>query len=223
LGSNLSRWAFSTLGFYGGGRNTKPSTRVAFEQICCCLLRCRCGRRSAGGSQALCFFSPTETEQGKGERMRGLLGRRRPPPPLPLFPAAKRRAHPPASLLARISRLLPDSRLLRLLLLLAVLSLVPPAFFHLRLRRFHRVRLRTRPLSRFDVFLGGCGTYLSLLRCRCGRGSAGGSRARRWCARTAGTPPTRSPIRYVGKATTTSFDQFAPDSWRIFLLPFLLR
>ncbi|TVU25942.1 hypothetical protein EJB05_28465 [Eragrostis curvula] len=75
--------------------------------------------------------------------MRGLLGRRRQPPPLPLFPGAKRPAQPAASLLVgRISRLLPANRLLRLLLLLAVLSLVPPVFFHLRLRRFHRMRER---------------------------------------------------------------------------------
>ncbi|RCV37700.1 hypothetical protein SETIT_8G083900v2 [Setaria italica] len=74
--------------------------------------------------------------------MRGLLGRRRQPPPLPLFPAAKRSSAPASLLFARLSRLLPASRLLRLLLLLALLSLVPPAFFHLRLRRFHRMRER---------------------------------------------------------------------------------
>jgi len=72
--------------------------------------------------------------------MRGLLGRRRQPPPLPLFPAAKRSSAPASLLFARLHRLLPASRLLRLLLLLALFSLVPPAFFHLRLRRFHRVR-----------------------------------------------------------------------------------
>ncbi|XP_062198173.1 glycerophosphodiester phosphodiesterase GDPD4-like isoform X2 [Phragmites australis] len=78
--------------------------------------------------------------------MRGFLGlrsHRRQPPPLPLFPTAKRPSQPAASLLlAPLSRLLPASRLLRLLLLLAVLSLAPPAFFHLRLRRFYRMRER---------------------------------------------------------------------------------
>ncbi|KAG2561180.1 hypothetical protein PVAP13_8KG147800 [Panicum virgatum] len=74
--------------------------------------------------------------------MRGLLGRRRQPPPLPLFPAAKRSSAPASPLFARLHRLLPASRLLRLLLLLALFSLVPPAFFHLRLRRFHRMRER---------------------------------------------------------------------------------
>ncbi|KAL6658148.1 hypothetical protein ACP70R_003734 [Stipagrostis hirtigluma subsp. patula] len=75
--------------------------------------------------------------------MRGLLpGRRRQPPPLPLFPAAKRASSPASLLLARLTRLLPASRLLRLLLVLALVSLVPPAFFHLRLRRFHRMRER---------------------------------------------------------------------------------
>ncbi|CAL4981659.1 unnamed protein product [Urochloa decumbens] len=74
--------------------------------------------------------------------MRGLLGRRRQPPPLPLFPGAKRSSAPASLLFARLRRVLPASRLLRLLLLLALLSLVPPAFFHLRLRRFHRMRER---------------------------------------------------------------------------------
>ncbi|KAL6660768.1 hypothetical protein ACP70R_001803 [Stipagrostis hirtigluma subsp. patula] len=79
--------------------------------------------------------------------MRGLLpGRRRQPPPLPLFPAAKRASSPASLLLSRLARLLPASRLLRLLLVLALVSLVPPAFFHLRLRRFHRVR-PPRPLQ----------------------------------------------------------------------------
>ncbi|KAL5204459.1 hypothetical protein ABZP36_009330 [Zizania latifolia] len=72
--------------------------------------------------------------------MRRLLGQGRQPPPLPLFPAAKR-ASPPATS-ALLGRLLPANRLLRLLLLLAALSLVPPAFFHFRLRRFHRMRDR---------------------------------------------------------------------------------
>ncbi|GJN28250.1 hypothetical protein PR202_gb16354 [Eleusine coracana subsp. coracana] len=73
--------------------------------------------------------------------MRGLLGRRRLPPPLPLFPTAKRATQPAMSrILAKINRFLPASRLLRLLLLLAVLSLIPPVFFHFRLRRFHRMR-----------------------------------------------------------------------------------
>ncbi|KAK1646419.1 hypothetical protein QYE76_064224 [Lolium multiflorum] len=74
--------------------------------------------------------------------MRGLLGLGRQPPPLPLFPAAKR-ASPYATLLRSLRRCLPASRLLRLLLLLAALSLVAPVFFHLRLRRFHRMRERT--------------------------------------------------------------------------------
>ncbi|KAM3293814.1 hypothetical protein ACQJBY_037005 [Aegilops geniculata] len=74
--------------------------------------------------------------------MRGLLGLGRQPPPLPLFPAGKR-ASPAATLLLRLRRLLPSSRLFRLLLLLAALSLVPPAFFHFRLRRFNRVRERS--------------------------------------------------------------------------------
>ncbi|KAL6868323.1 hypothetical protein ACP4OV_015168 [Aristida adscensionis] len=75
--------------------------------------------------------------------MRGLLpGRRRQPPPLPLFPTAKRASTPATPLLARLGRLLPASRLLRLLLVLALLALLPPAFFHLRLRRLHRVRER---------------------------------------------------------------------------------
>ncbi|CAL4994252.1 unnamed protein product [Urochloa decumbens] len=74
--------------------------------------------------------------------MRGLLGRRRQPPPLPLFPGAKRSSAPASLLFVRLRRILPASRLLRLLLLLALLSLVPPAFFHLRLRRFHRMRER---------------------------------------------------------------------------------
>nr|CAB3489589.1 unnamed protein product [Digitaria exilis] len=74
--------------------------------------------------------------------MRGLLGRRRQPPPLPLFPTAKRSSTPASLVPARLLRLLPASPLLRLLLLLALLSLVPPAFFHLRLRRFHRMRER---------------------------------------------------------------------------------
>ncbi|XP_047087956.1 glycerophosphodiester phosphodiesterase GDPD4-like [Lolium rigidum] len=74
--------------------------------------------------------------------MRGLLGLGRQPPPLPLFPAAKR-ASPYATLLRSLRRFLPASRLLRLLLLLAALSLVAPVFFHLRLRRFHRMRERT--------------------------------------------------------------------------------
>ncbi|VAH93746.1 unnamed protein product [Triticum turgidum subsp. durum] len=87
--------------------------------------------------------------------MRGLLGLGRQPPPLPLFPAGKR-ASPAATLLFRLRRLLPSSRLFRLLLLLAALSLVPPAFFHFRLRRFNRVRPHTRPSfeisSPFEIF-----------------------------------------------------------------------
>jgi hypothetical protein len=78
--------------------------------------------------------------------MRGLLGLGRQPPPLPLFPAAKK-ASPYATLLRSLRRFLPASRLLRLLLLLAALSLVAPVFFHLRLRRFHRVRPGTSPPS----------------------------------------------------------------------------
>ncbi|VAI02914.1 unnamed protein product [Triticum turgidum subsp. durum] len=74
--------------------------------------------------------------------MRGLLGLGRQPPPLPLFPAGKR-ASPATTLLLRLRRLLPSSRLFRLLLLLAALSLVPPAFFHFRLRRFNRMRERS--------------------------------------------------------------------------------
>ncbi|XP_066339797.1 glycerophosphodiester phosphodiesterase GDPD4-like [Miscanthus floridulus] len=75
--------------------------------------------------------------------MRGiLLGRRQQPSPLPLFPAAKRSAAPANLLFARLCRFLPASPILRLLLLLALLALVPPAFFHLRLRRFHRMRER---------------------------------------------------------------------------------
>ncbi|KAL6660555.1 hypothetical protein ACP70R_001590 [Stipagrostis hirtigluma subsp. patula] len=58
-------------------------------------------------------------------------------------PATAKRSSSPASLvLARLTRLLPASRLLRLLLVLALVSLVPPAFFRLRLRRFHRMRER---------------------------------------------------------------------------------
>ncbi|CAN6380992.1 unnamed protein product [Urochloa humidicola] len=72
----------------------------------------------------------------------GLLGRRWQPPPLPLFPAAKRSSAPASLLFALLHRLLPVSRLLRLFLLLALLSLVPAAFFHLRLRRFHSVHAR---------------------------------------------------------------------------------
>ncbi|KAJ1275232.1 hypothetical protein BS78_05G120900 [Paspalum vaginatum] len=74
--------------------------------------------------------------------MRGLLGRQRQPPPLPLFPAAKRSSAPASLLSARLRRFLPASRLLRVLLLLALLSLVAPVLFHLRLRRFHRMRER---------------------------------------------------------------------------------
>ncbi|XP_066335189.1 glycerophosphodiester phosphodiesterase GDPD4-like [Miscanthus floridulus] len=75
--------------------------------------------------------------------MRGiLLGRRRQPPPLPLFPAAKRSSASANLLFARLCRFLPASPILRLLLLLALLALVPPAFFHLRLRRLHRMRER---------------------------------------------------------------------------------
>ncbi|WVZ53296.1 hypothetical protein U9M48_004262 [Paspalum notatum var. saurae] len=76
--------------------------------------------------------------------MRGLLGRPRlrQPPPLPLFPAAKRSSTPASLLSARLRRFLPASFLLRVLLLLALLSLVAPVFFHLRLRRFHRMRER---------------------------------------------------------------------------------
>jgi hypothetical protein len=84
------------------------------------------------------------------ESMRGLLGLGRQPPPLPLFPAAKR-ASPSAALLFRLRRVLPASRLLRLLLLLAALSLVSPVFFHFRLRRFHRVRPRTRPFFQISL------------------------------------------------------------------------
>uniref|UniRef100_A0A0D9XQL8 glycerophosphodiester phosphodiesterase n=1 Tax=Leersia perrieri TaxID=77586 RepID=A0A0D9XQL8_9ORYZ len=47
-----------------------------------------------------------------------------------------------SSLLLILRRLLPINPLLRLLLLLAALSLLPPAFFHFRLRRFHRMRER---------------------------------------------------------------------------------
>ncbi|AQK49264.1 Glycerophosphodiester phosphodiesterase GDPD4 [Zea mays] len=75
--------------------------------------------------------------------MRGILfGPRRQPPPLPLFPAAKRSSAPANLLFARLYRFLPASPILRLLLLLALLSLIPPAFFHLRLRRFHQMRER---------------------------------------------------------------------------------
>ncbi|XP_047087838.1 glycerophosphodiester phosphodiesterase GDPD4-like isoform X1 [Lolium rigidum] len=74
--------------------------------------------------------------------MRGLIGLGRQPPPLPLFPAAKR-ASPYATLPRSLRRCLPASRLLRLLFLLAALSLVAPVFFHLRLRCFHRMRERT--------------------------------------------------------------------------------
>ncbi|KAK1646415.1 hypothetical protein QYE76_064220 [Lolium multiflorum] len=83
--------------------------------------------------------APNRRERGS---MRGLLGLGRQPPPLPLFPAAKK-ASPYATLLRSLRRFLPASRLLRLLLLLAALSLVAPVFFHLRLRRFHRMRERT--------------------------------------------------------------------------------
>uniref|UniRef100_A0A453HH81 glycerophosphodiester phosphodiesterase n=2 Tax=Aegilops tauschii subsp. strangulata TaxID=200361 RepID=A0A453HH81_AEGTS len=81
-------------------------------------------------------------ESAERQSMRGLLGLGRQPPPLPLFPAGKR-ASPAATLLLRVRRLLPSSRLFRLLLLLAALSLVPPAFFHFRLRRFNRMRERS--------------------------------------------------------------------------------
>ena len=74
---------------------------------------------------SICGFSGL---QGEAQRMRGiLLGRRQQPPPLPLFPAAKRSAALANLLFARLCRFLPASPILRLLLL-ALLALVPPAF-----------------------------------------------------------------------------------------------
>src|ERR1035438_9736196 len=67
------------------------------------------------------------------------------PATLPLFPAKKRKPsipHPRAvsrKLSREISRLIPSNRLVRLLLLIGFLALIPPFFFHLRLRRFQQV------------------------------------------------------------------------------------
>jgi hypothetical protein len=66
------------------------------------------------------------------------------------------------------------------------------------------VRPRTSPPSEIS-FPSGCvhlscvgSNFLSRLAShRCARGLAGGSRARRWCARTAATPQTHSLTRWV--------------------------
>ncbi|XP_078156134.1 PLC-like phosphodiesterases superfamily protein [Carex rostrata] len=71
---------------------------------------------------------------------------RPPPATLPLFPAKKRNPsipHPRAvsrKISREISRLIPSNRLVRLLLLIGFLALIPPFFFHLRLRRFQQMQ-----------------------------------------------------------------------------------
>ncbi|KAJ3671589.1 hypothetical protein LUZ60_007668 [Juncus effusus] len=59
---------------------------------------------------------------------------------LPLFPSKKRTPKFPNA--RKISRLIPSNSLFRLLLLLCFLALIPPLFFHFRLRRLHKVQLR---------------------------------------------------------------------------------
>ncbi|KAJ4766419.1 Glycerophosphodiester phosphodiesterase [Rhynchospora pubera] len=70
---------------------------------------------------------------------------RPPPATLPLFPTTKKRNPTipnPRAISRKISRLIPSNKLFRLLLLIGLLALIPPFFFHLRLRRFQQMQAR---------------------------------------------------------------------------------